>query len=57
MSGAFIKKYSLPSASSVQNALQKLVKSGIITKNLDGYSFTDPLLRIFVNSLYSTPEF
>ncbi|MDE7438692.1 MAG: ATP-binding protein [Muribaculaceae bacterium] len=56
-SGAFIKKYSLPSASSVQSALQKLVKSGIVTKNLDGYNFTDPLLRIFVNSLYFTPEF
>ena len=56
-SGAFIKKYSLPSASSVQSALQKLVKSGIVTKNLDGYNLTDPLLRIFVNSLYSTPEF
>lgn len=57
MSGAFIKKYSLPSASSVQSALPKLMKAGLITKTPDGYSFTDPLLRIFVNSLYSTPEF
>lgn len=57
MSGVFIKKYSLPSASSVQSALQKLVKNGIVTKNLEGYSFTDPLLRIFINSLYSIPEF
>lgn len=54
--GAFIKKYSLQSASSVQSALIKLVKSGLIAKTSDGYSFTDPLLRLFVNSLYSTPE-
>lgn len=57
MSGAFLKKYSLPSASSVQSALQKLTASGLLTRTPEGYSVTDPLLRIFINHLYSTPEF
>lgn len=56
-SGQFIKKHSLPSASSVQNALRILLKSGLIVKEEEGYRINDPLLRIFINSLYSIPEF
>lgn len=55
-SGAFIKKHSLASASSVQNAILKLSKSGFVTKTEGGYSLTDPLLRIFINGLYGTAE-
>lgn len=56
MSGAFIKSHSLPSSSSVQSAMLKLMKSGLISKSESGYTLTDPLLRIFINGLYSTPE-
>lgn len=56
MSSAFIKGHSLPSSSSVQSALLKLVKSGILIKSDEGYSVSDPLFRIFINGLYSIPE-
>lgn len=56
MGSSFVKKYSLPSSSSVQSAILKLIKSGFITKTERGYSLTDPLLRIFINDLYSAPE-
>ncbi|MDE6408890.1 MAG: ATP-binding protein, partial [Muribaculaceae bacterium] len=56
MSGQFIKKHSLPSASSVQSALVILLRSGLIVKEEAGYRINDPLLRIFINNLYSIPE-
>ncbi len=56
-SGQFIKKHSLPSASSVQSALGILLRSGLVVKEEDGYRINDPLLRIFINNLYSIPEF
>lgn len=56
MSGAFLKRHGLPSASAVQNALRVLTKAGFVTRSEEGYYLTDPLLRIFINSLYSTPE-
>lgn len=56
-SGAFIHRHALPSASSVQSALGILLKSGLIVKEASTYRINDPLLRIFINSLYSTPEF
>lgn len=56
-SGAFIKRHSLPSASSVQSALGILMKNGLIVKEEPGYRLNDPLLRIFINNLYSIPEF
>lgn len=56
-SGQFIKQHSLPSASSVQSALGILLKSGLIVKEDSGYRISDPLLRIFINDLYFTPEF
>ncbi len=55
-SGLFIKKHALHSASSVQSALMKLTAEGLIARSGDGYHLTDPLLRIFINSLYSSPE-
>lgn len=55
--GAFIKKYALHSASSVQGALARLMKAGMVVRTEQGYSLTDPMLRIFINSIYSTPEF
>lgn len=56
MSSAFVKSHALTSASSVQSALLRLQKNGYVTKTETGYSLTDPLLRIFINSIYSTPE-
>lgn len=57
LSGTFIKRHSLPSASSVQSALGILLKNGIIAKEEDSYRINDPLLRIFINNIYSIPEF
>lgn len=56
LSGQFVKGHSLQSASSVQSALLKLTKSGIVTQTDLGYTLTDPLFRIFINAEYSTPE-
>lgn len=55
-SGAFLKRHGLPSASTVQNALRMLSKAGFISRSEQGYHLTDPLLHVFINSLYSTPE-
>lgn len=55
-SGEFVKSNALASPSSVQSALQKLIRTGLVSKSPDGYSLTDPLLRIFINGLYATPE-
>lgn len=57
MSGEFVKSHALLSPSSVQNALKKLMQTGLIYKSDKTYSLTDPLLRIFINSLYSQREF
>lgn len=56
-SGQFIKKHSLQSTSSVQSALGILLRMGLIVKEEDNYRINDPLLRIFINSLYFEPEF
>lgn len=56
MGADFIRRYSLTSASSVQSAMSRLVKAGFISLTDSGYALTDPLLRIFINGLYSTPE-
>ncbi len=55
-SGTFIRDHVLTSASSVQSALEKLMRNGYIIKTEEGYTLTDPLFRIFINSLYSIPE-
>ncbi len=57
MSSEFVKRYNLNSASSVQSALKKLTKAGFLLKTEEGVTLMDPLLRIFINELYSTPEF
>lgn len=57
LSAAFIKRHTLSSASSVQSALGKLMKSGLITRSEGNYTLTDPLFRLFINQLYSIPEF
>lgn len=56
MSGAFVKGNGLPSASSVQSALLKLSKDGLISRDEDGYRVIDPLFRLFINELYSVSE-
>lgn len=56
-SGAFIKRHALTSASSVQSAILKLQKSGLINNGETGYTISDPLLRIFINELYGSSEF
>ena len=56
MSGEFIKRHALPSPSAVQSALTQLTKSGLVYKSDCGYELTDPLMRIFINGLYSVPE-
>ncbi|MDE6286538.1 MAG: ATP-binding protein [Muribaculaceae bacterium] len=56
MGSDFLKRNSLPSASSVQSALLKLRKAGLVTRTGAGYAITDALLRIFINALYFTPE-
>lgn len=56
LSGEFIKRHALPSSSSVQGALSRLTAAGLIYKSGEGYTLTDPLLRIFINDLYSAPE-
>lgn len=56
-SGSFIKRHCLQSASSVQSSLRILLKNGMIVKEEDTYRINDPLLRIFINNLYSIPEF
>ncbi|WP_080903101.1 ATP-binding protein [Parabacteroides sp. Marseille-P3160] len=40
-SSAFIKKYNLPSASSVQSALKPLLKTGLVTQEGDAYRVYD----------------
>ncbi|MDE6787022.1 MAG: ATPase, partial [Muribaculaceae bacterium] len=57
LSGTFIKRHSLPSASSVQSALGILLRNGLIAKEEDSYRINDPLLRIFINNIYCIPEF
>ena len=56
LSGTFIKRHSLSSASSVQSALGILLKNGLVVKEEDSYRINDPLLRIFINNIYSIPE-
>lgn len=56
LSSSFIKRYALPSASSVQSSITKLAKAGFVIKTEFGYAVADPLLRIFINQIYGTPE-
>lgn len=51
-SAAFMKKYSLKSASSVQSATSRLVSSGLLTRTASHYSLQDPLLRLWLLKTY-----
>lgn len=56
MGADFIRRHNLSTSSSVQYALSKLVRMELITKDGKEYYVSDPLLRIFINNIYSTPE-
>lgn len=51
-SAAFIKGHSLPSASSVQSAVKKLLEKDYITCINKVYSVTDKLFAMWINRMY-----
>ena len=51
-SAAFIKRHSLPSASSVQSAIQKLLEKDLITEKNKTFSLTDKLLHVDKQNLW-----
>lgn len=51
-SGAFVKKYSLNSPSSVQSAAKALTERGLITVRHGQYSLTDPLLALWIRRTF-----
>ncbi|MCH4213174.1 MAG: ATP-binding protein [Prevotella sp.] len=51
-SSAFIKKYNLPSASSVQSAVKPLIKSDIVTQENDYYRVYDYFFSEWLRSIY-----
>ncbi len=51
-SSAFIKKYNLPSASSVQSSIKPLLKSDIITQEDDTYRVYDYFLESWLREVY-----
>lgn len=52
LSAGFLADKALPSASSVQTALRKLSARDVIMKSGDRYVFSDPLFKIWLNSIY-----
>jgi len=48
MSAAFIRKYSLTSASSVQAALKKMLSEGMISADGNVYFISDIYFRLFI---------
>ncbi len=55
-SAQFIKSHSLPSASSVQSASQKLLEKDMITEVNKAYSLTDKLFAMWINSIYGNSQ-
>ncbi len=53
-SAAFIKRHSLPSASSVQSAIQKLLEKDLITEINKTFSLTDKLFAMWINRIYGS---
>lgn len=47
-SASFIKRHNLKSASAVQSASKALTASGIMTKNGNTFSLSDPMIRIWI---------
>ena len=48
---AFIEKYRLTSASSVQRAVERLIKDDILERKGNKYVFTDPFFKYWLNNL------
>ncbi len=51
-SGEFIRKYSLPTASSIQNALRKLTECEIVHRDGDTYTVYDKFLALWLKETY-----
>lgn len=56
-SAEFIRRHSLPSASSVQSAAKKLLEKDIITEINKTFSVTDKLFAMWINGLYGTQTY
>lgn len=52
-SSEFIKRHNLPSASSIQSAIKKLLEKDIVTEINKTYSVTDKLFGMWINSIYT----
>ena len=52
-SSEFIKRHNLPSASSIQSAIKKLLEKDIVTEINKTYSVTDKLFGMWINSIYA----
>lgn len=51
LGGAFLKKYAIASASSMQSALKKLTEMELLTINSNVYSLSDILLQLYIRNL------
>ena len=47
-SGAFIRRYSLKSASSVQSSIKKLLEYGLVSFDAGNYYIADQLMRLWL---------
>lgn len=50
-SASFIKKHNLPSASSVQSAMQKLIEKGIVTERNNEFIVVDRFLGLWIKNI------
>ena len=50
-SSSFIKKHNLPSASSVQSAMQKLIEKGVVTERNKEFSVVDRFLGLWIKDV------
>lgn len=51
-SSKFIKRHNLPSASSIQSAVKKLLEKDLVTEINKTFSVTDKLFAMWINSVY-----
>lgn len=51
-SSNFIKKHSLPSASSIQSAIMKLLEKDLVTELNKKYTVSDKLFAMWINTIY-----
>ncbi|MFA6677212.1 MAG: ATPase, partial [Bacteroidales bacterium] len=54
-SSEFIKRHNLPSASSVQASIKKLLDSDLVTEVNKSYQVTDKLFSMWINNMYGKP--